>query len=89
MFLKSEVVTNVFEYTKGKLLVHVASRDLLVLNNWQIVYKFIEPDFGNTLKQWFGLLPGFDPESFPFIICSGWHTFNLINIKDFHMERLV
>ena len=34
-------------------------------------------------------VPGFDVNDFPFIVCNGWEAFNLINVKDFHMEPLV
>jgi len=71
------------------MLVHVTSRNLLVVHNWQVLHEIIEPNVGNTNKYWLSLLPGFDEQKFPFIICSGWETYNLINISNFHMQVLV
>ena len=34
-------------------------------------------------------MPGFDPQDFPFIVCSGWMTFNIINVRDMTMEPLI
>ena len=34
-------------------------------------------------------MPGFDEQNFPFVVCSGWMTFNIINIKEMTMEPLI
>ena len=71
------------------MIVHVSTRDLLIIQNWEVITKIKEFNDGNTNKYWIRELPGFNEVDFPFIICSGWETFNLININDFHMETLV
>ena len=71
------------------MIVHVSSRDLMILHDWQVVSKIIDPVYSNTLKYWIKPLPGFDEQSFPFLICSGWMTFNIINIRDYIMEPLI
>ena len=89
IYLKNEVIGSVLEYLKNKMLVHVTSRDILVVHMWQVVNSIHDPDFGNTLKLWLAPLPGFDEETFPFIIASGWQSYNLINVEDMHMEVLI
>ena len=34
-------------------------------------------------------VPEFDEVKFPFIICNGWEEFNIINVKEFHMQPLI
>ena len=87
--MKNEVVGSILEYVKDKMLVHVTSRDFLVVQNWQVVNSIHDPDFGNTLKLWLAPLPGFDEKTFPFVIASGWQSYNLINVNDLSMEVLI
>ena len=87
--MKDEVISSVLEYTKNKILVHVTSRDIYVVHEWQVVHRIKETSAGNTMKFWIAPLPGFDEEKFPFVICNGWETYNLINTKEFSMQTLV
>ena len=34
-------------------------------------------------------MPDFDDATFPFFICRGHESINLVNVRDFHMEKLV
>ena len=77
------------EFAADKMIVHVSSRDLMILHNWQVVKQIIDPVFSNTLKYWIKPLPGFDEEEFPFVVCSGWMTFNIINVREMTMEPLI
>ena len=87
--MKNEVIGSVLEYVKDKMLVHVTSRDFLVVHNWQVVNSIHDLNFGNTLKLWLAPLPGFDEETFPFVVASGWQSYNLINVSDMSMEVLI
>ena len=44
---------------------------------------------GNTDKFWLEPVPGFDVETFPFIVSSGHESLNLINVKECRHEVLV
>ena len=79
----------VLEYAKDKMIIHVTSRDLLVVHNWQKIYEIIEGNAGNTMKFWIAPIPGFDEKTFPFLICNGWESYNLINLKDLSMQVLI
>ena len=71
------------------MIIFVQSRDLMILHDWQVVKVILEPVFGNTLKYWIETLPGFNEENFPFVICSGWESFNLINVNEMTMQEFV
>lgn len=71
------------------MIVHVSSRDLMILHDWKVVRQIHDPVYGNTLKFWIEPMPGFDLKEFPFVVCSGWMTFNIINVRDFTMEPLI
>ena len=60
-----------------------------MIHSWQVVKNIVDPNDGNTNKYWMKTVPGFDENEFPFVVCNGWEAFNLINVKDFHMEPLV
>ena len=34
-------------------------------------------------------MPGFDEQTFPFLVCSGEETFNVINVRDFSQDVLI
>ena len=62
---------------------------MLLISNWvptRVVYK-VAP--GNFYKHWIRPIPGFDEEYYPFLVCSGRESFNLINVKDADMEKLI
>ena len=77
------------QYAMDKVLVHISERDLLIINDWQIVKRLEEPDDSNTKKYWMRPIPGFHETEFPFIICNGWDTFNIVNVHDYYMEPII
>ena len=87
--MKNELVVSLLEYARNKVIIHVSSRDLMILHDWNVIKQINDPSYSNTLKYWIKPLPGFDVQNFPFLICSGWMTFNIINIRDFMMEPLI
>ena len=54
--------------------------DLLIVENWIKKQIIPEDNVNNTSKQWFSKFPGFEEKSFPFLVCSGKESFNLINV---------
>ena len=89
ILLNDENVAQVLEYSKGNMIAHLSTREILIINDWKVMKKLTEPNDGNTSKFWMARLPGFSETDFPFIVCSGWETFNLINVKDYLMEPLI
>ena len=89
ILILNENVASLIEYGSNKMLVHVSTRDFLIIHNWQVITKIKEYNDGNTNKYWIREIPGFNENDFPFIICNGWETFNLINVRDLHMEPLI
>ena len=77
------------QYADNKIIVHIRERDLLIIHDWRVVKLLQEPDDSNTNKYWLKPVPGFHETNFPFIICNGWEHFNIINVRDYSMDRLI
>ena len=71
------------------MIVTVHPNELLVVHNWKVLDKILDKNQANTSKYWMQMMPGFDEETFPFIVCSGSTTFNLINVRDFSQDVLI
>ena len=87
--LRDEGVQAVHEYAVGKMIVSIVFTDLLLVHNWN-PYRYIsrvEP--GNCQKFFFEPLPNFDEEKFPFLLCSGYESYTLINVKEGRSEVLI
>ena len=50
--LKDEFVVSLLEFAKNKMIVHVSSRDLMILHDWKVVKVIMDPVYSNTLKFW-------------------------------------
>ena len=89
MLIKNEKVESIHEYAEAKLILSLYPTDLLLISNWvatSVVYK-VAP--GNLLKHWIRPIPGFDEEHYPFLVCSGRESLNLINVKNADSEKLI
>lgn len=88
--LKDEVVWSVFEYAPDCMLLSLAGTpDLLMVQHLKEVRVIADHDKGNLYKYWVAPLPGFDLETFPFLVSAGAKTFSLINIKERRLEKLI
>ena len=61
----------------------------MIIQNWEAVRIIPGNSFGNIDKYWFEPLPGFDYDDFPFIVCSGSESLNLLNVKEGHHLPLI
>ena len=86
---RNEQVRSIFEYAPNNLIAHISPTDLVILVNWQVMQLIQDPQSGNHNKVWFQSLPGFDSVLFPFLVVSGRESFNLINLKDGRMQKLI
>ena len=64
------------------MLVSVHPTDILLVQDWKMVKRIKDPNTHNKEKDWLALIPGFDENDFPFVITSGFETFNIVNIKE-------
>ena len=71
------------------MIVHVRSKDLMIIHNWEVIKLIEEKDTGNDRKEWLHPFPGFHVDTFPFVITSGWKAFSLINVKTGSMQVLI
>ena len=89
MFIHNEFVKAVFEYTFNKIILSLDPSKLLIVENWKPI-RIIPPDFkGNTDKFYLLPHPEFDEFYFPFMICSGFYQYELINVRDFTIEKFI
>ena len=59
------------------------------MQNWNRAFLIQDPDTHNHSKRWISPLPGFSEQEFPFLVCAGSASFNLVNIKDGFTEVLI
>ena len=89
IMLLSEESRSVHEYAENKIIISLYPTDLLIVHNWVAVRRIIDTNPGNSQKFWIQQMPIFNEDTFPFLVCSGKETLNLINVKDFHLEPLI
>ena len=71
------------------MIIAIEPADLLIIKDWQQVRIINDANHGNKHKFWIKKVPGYDNEKFPFLICSGINSFNLINVKTCKTETLI
>ena len=79
--IQKEIVDNCLEYAPKEMLIYIKPKDVLLAKNGEVTKRIEEEDVGNGQKFWFSPLPGFDKNTFPFIISSGWEMYKIINVK--------
>ena len=89
MIIKNEKVDTVLEYATDKMLIAVYPTDLLIAHDWKLIRVLLKIQPGNFNKHYIVPLPDFDEQTYPFIVCSGRENFNLINVKEFRMQKLI
>ena len=82
ILLETHQVKSLVEYAKNKLLVHIYDIDYMIIEHWNKVRIIEGISKSNVDKNWLQPLPGFNEETFPFLISSGLEHLNLINIKE-------
>ena len=87
---KNEYVQSCTEFGPNRLCIFAdLSQYLLIVHDWKVIHEIAEPDPGNTEKFWQIPLPGFHMLDFPFLISSGKESYNLINVKDGKMYKMI
>ena len=74
-------VQSLCEYAENRMI--AASKHwFAVIQDWKVTRSFKDPDATNLDKWSIAPLPGFDESTFPFFVCSGRTTQNLVNMKE-------
>ena len=90
MLLRKEIVQGLTEYATGKMIIHVNSTNLYIIEDWKNVKHINEPNVGNNQKYWLCPMSSwFDIEKTPFIIVSGSESFNIVNVKTKEMAPFI
>ena len=82
MLLRNEYVDGIYEYAENKIVITVYPKNILILEDWHTIRIVIEDQAGNDQKYFIRPLPDFDEQTFPFLVCNGYESMNLINLKD-------
>ena len=85
LLILNEYVISVLETSPNNLIVHLFNTDLLIAYNFKVLHRVVESDPGNTSKDQILPLPGYDPETLPFVVMSGRKSLNILNVKIFKM----
>ena len=71
------------------MVVAVHPNELVVVHNWTVRARIPDLNPANISKYWIQPMPRFDAAKFPFLVCSGEATFNLVNVRDFTQDVLI
>ena len=87
--MHNEYVQSMLEYASGKLILTIEPSELLIALNWK-PFRIIPALFKSNIEKYFLLPhPEFDENKFPFLVCSGFDYYSLVNIKDFRIEKFI
>ena len=87
MLLCDERAIALLEYEPGKIIISLATTDLLIVKDWVSIKVIRETNNTNMLQ--FLKLPQFDAMDYPFIICSGFKNIKLINVRKMRMQAFI
>ena len=84
MMLLKYYVESYVEYAPNQISVwNSGGKNLmLIIKDWKCVHEIVDPNAGNVQKSFMMTLPDFDPEEFPFMLCSGQEAYTLLNVKE-------
>ena len=82
-------VLAIYEYANNKMILSLAPNDLLIVKNWESLRTVKAIDSYNGDQYHFLAHPRFDENEFPFIVCSGFAFYTLINVKEFRIEQFI
>ena len=83
------MINSILEYGDRMSIVSIDPCNLLIIEDFKIVRLIEESNHGNKQKCWISLVPNFDTADFPFLICSGSQSYNIINVLTGHSEPLI
>ena len=86
--LIKQTVDGVKEYEEDKIIITVNPATIVIIENW-LEYRFVDDKKeGNDQKYFIAPLPLFR-HTFPFIVCTGYESINIVNIKTMQMQKLI
>ena len=86
---KHEACHSVCEYLPNKMVIYGQPTHLFIVHNWKVLNKIEDDDSKNIDKHFICPIPNFHEKEFPFLVMSGESSFNILNVKDGHIEPLI
>ena len=87
--IKGPLIDSMLEFSDNQMLLTIYPSDLLIIEDFKRVRVINSINLGSRKKFWISPLPGFDINSFPFLVCSGSQAYNLINVATGRTEPLI
>ena len=74
-------VQSICEYAENRMIA-TSKHWFAVIQDWKVIRSFKDSDASNVDKWCIAPLPGFNEATFPFFVCSGRTSYNLVNMKE-------
>lgn len=70
-------------------MICLSNLDYLIVDRWKVI-EIIPPLFkGNVQKYFISPHPEFNEFDFPFLVCSGFDSYVLINVKEYSLSKFI
>lgn len=89
LMMYNEQIQTMLEYAQEKMIISLHSADMLIVESWQNFKVIPSISKGNIEKNFIGEHPLFHQDKFPFLICSGFEFYILINVKTQHIDEFI
>ena len=87
--LHNEDIESMYEYSPGKLILSLYPSDLMIVERWKTTRRIPALVKGNIEKFYIRPHPDFDESSFPFLVCSGFQYYMLVNVRENRLEKFI
>ena len=71
IYLKNELCQALFEFAPNQMILYAHLVHMFIIRNFKVTRKIDDPNMSNSYKFSFNVFPGFDEETFPFVVASG------------------
>ena len=89
MLIYNEVVTSMHEFTERKMIIAFDPAKIIIVEEWHFTKELDVSIEGQQGLMYMERHPEFNYREFPFLVCSGFECFMLINVKEGIVEKFI
>jgi len=89
MLIYDEIVTAIYEYAERKMIMTFSSAKMIIVEAWHFTRELKANIDGQQSILYINRHPLFNYNTFPFLVCSSFECFMLINVKEGIVEKFV
>ena len=89
MLIYNEEVTSMHEFTEGKMIIAFDPAKMIIVEDWIYTRELNVSIDGQQGLMYMERHPQFNYGDFPFLVCSGFECFMLINVKEGIVEKFI